>query len=1649
MDLPWYDPNPVVGEPIEYNFSIQVADAFNNPLPNKTVIANISPFPQLLAIFPNYGMLEKNVAVSDEDGIVRFNEITITLINVNAFSLQFYCEGVYLSPSFSSLGMRIVTNVAKVIVTTPPPHNVTEGEMFAKPSIISVLDSSGNPISNKNVMAMVTTAAGLSANPKILAYSKVLQYVVAPPTDASGKTEFTNLTFSLGGFAGMYGITFYCDGVASEEAIVYVDTLVNSVIWNSAAPESLTMGMDGFISVMIITAKVLDALNNPIKNKVLFLKQVQDWGNFTIEVALTDDQGTATFVVYTLPYVQARPNTNNATLVLIAETDGVSSQPVSINVTLSPYNPDDSGTLEVYIQVLNPPNGSYSITSPTSGFQPLVRLVDYRGDPIPYANISIRLMPTPTWSVAPYLLSPVSTSYEVAGAGTTDEDGYLQFGSPGSIPFGVLRGYAGTIFIGFVANWTYFCSDLYFVHVDTPIVSVMLSHPSKSHFYNMNNYVVYPYMPLNLSVTVTCFKSCEKMPPTFPFITILEGPVVNAGIYFESTVSLFEGLGDNEILPEFGFWNGYQSDTYCSFNSSNLGECTFGSMTAIGLSGGFTIMAEVAGILSNPINITMGYDINSIAVVENSVSEAAAIIQRNFFQVPQVRLLDLDNNPMAGYYAYVGVCGNPDYVYVIRNPNNTNCFDCFFSSVSDENGIVEFANLTFFSGDSGTYDLCFYTGILDPVPWNVSIHLYNPIWEVQPLGTQDVVTPGQNNFFTGVHAYSSYDFSMLVNIVQVSGPAPLVLVPVENIPCATSIDCTLNYNVQGPDGLYTLAYFASGVASNVNVTIALDSAPSRIFWSFGDNNASAIQVDLFTAFPVQISAMTASNVLVVNSNFTIAISSQPTGSQKAQLSAYTCTSAPSQSDCEYNLMFTAGMSGTYEIIFTSGPAVSSPLQVNLTNPIQKIEVTNAQLINSATTMVAMPVQPKITVVFNTPTNLAGQPVQAILQGVKGYGNGLYDGGTPILDENGEAQFSNLTLIVQVPGTYMLQFIVAGVPSDPIPVHLQNPAFPSYSHLSLHHTQTKLVLAVLLVIPLYIGNSIRQPAWQLIISVPSLAAIGYIAYSYLFPEIKDKSKLIAMGLSYYLLDTSMRGILIITVVAFFTVVIMVIHGMLRKSYTSHYDEKVLSCRPYIRHELLSYGMQRYIEIQQEKDNPKVPIVTYSKPSLFIRLKNLILKKKIVEPNGLVIQDYEPVSVKPESSAKKRKPYTAFFFPMRLFLACGASTTCALLVACLCVFLINAALRTIDAKKSQIDSILQLAIQLQELTVVGAGGDFWTPLKIETVAALLSVSPEQLANILAYIQQGSVISENYMNEVEELLVRFRRIFHLSASISLGFTSAIILATWIFVFRKYKQRIFYLRKGRLDLITRNGDKFSIRGAANYVGLQSVHTAAGFFVIWIILTLSFITFQIKEFWLWIWSYFPILVAFLLGLPFISKTITKFIISHWVLKNETILHLRLWLIFDFMWIFVNLLSSIVMSVIRFGFAIGTAIIYAIRMDAPLLREENDHMDYGFKAYMGMLLMDHKHNNPILIQFTTILIDEMKKERKKRKKNVLKYAKEKWKNDKETLIPIVGESIDFYGVPDTKTRSRIIHRWWLLITLHNNPQLQALRKHALSEYSQL
>ncbi len=60
------------------------------------------------------------------------------------------------------------------------------------------------------------------------------------------------------------------------------------------------------------------------------------------------------------------------------------------------------------------------------------------------------------------------------------------------------------------------------------------------------------------------------------------------------------------------------------------------------------------------------------------------------------------------------------------------------------------------------------------------------------------------------------------------------------------------------------------------------------------------------------------------------------------------------------------------------------------------------------------------------------------------------------------------------------------------------------------------------------------------------------------------------------------------------------------------------------------------------------------------------------------------------------------------------------------------------------------------------------------------------------------------------------------------------------------------------------------NNLGLQAIHMAVGYIMLWFAFTVGFTVFQFKEFWEFVWSFKGVLFAFLIGVPFVSKMLTK-----------------------------------------------------------------------------------------------------------------------------------------------------------------------------------
>lgn len=135
---------------------------------------------------------------------------------------------------------------------------------------------------------------------------------------------------------------------------------------------------------------------------------------------------------------------------------------------------------------------------------------------------------------------------------------------------------------------------------------------------------------------------------------------------------------------------------------------------------------------------------------------------------------------------------------------------------------------------------------------------------------------------------------------------------------------------------------------------------------------------------------------------------------------------------------------------------------------------------------------------------------------------------------------------------------------------------------------------------------------------------------------------------------------------------------------------------------------------------------------------------------------------------------------------------------------------------------------------------------------------------------------------------------------------------------------------------------------------------------------------------------------------------------------------FNYFLFFYNVLLGLgaCLSRLFISCVLGTWLI--ARIDRTILQSGYERADMGFRAWIGMLYVDHYHTNPVLVSFCHILITG---HRQRRLQQTIKY----W-----CLHQSAG--------PRLSARSRT--RWLLLQTLINNRELVGLRKPRLGLGSQ-
>ena len=224
---------------------------------------------------------------------------------------------------------------------------------------------------------------------------------------------------------------------------------------------------------------------------------------------------------------------------------------------------------------------------------------------------------------------------------------------------------------------------------------------------------------------------------------------------------------------------------------------------------------------------------------------------------------------------------------------------------------------------------------------------------------------------------------------------------------------------------------------------------------------------------------------------------------------------------------------------------------------------------------------------------------------------------------------------------------------------------------------------------------------------------------------------------------------------------------------------------------------------------------------------------------------------------------------------------------------------------------------------------------------------------------------LGQVEVTLDQFIFAIKLGAIIGTCIAVIAVLFNILLILFDYKERILNARKGIFDF---KKEKISIQASASLPGAIISNSIFIFFVIIIVLMIFFSIIATPLFWKVLWRLKWNLISILAGT--LVNIIFKLIINRLCYNFEYVKRRSLLSIFDFILLQVAILAGIVSALTRFGILCIVLFISVLRIDVPAVPSwalNFIYLDSFNKAFYGSILMQHNHNNPIMITFYELM----------------------------------------------------------------------------------
>ena len=228
---------------------------------------------------------------------------------------------------------------------------------------------------------------------------------------------------------------------------------------------------------------------------------------------------------------------------------------------------------------------------------------------------------------------------------------------------------------------------------------------------------------------------------------------------------------------------------------------------------------------------------------------------------------------------------------------------------------------------------------------------------------------------------------------------------------------------------------------------------------------------------------------------------------------------------------------------------------------------------------------------------------------------------------------------------------------------------------------------------------------------------------------------------------------------------------------------------------------------------------------------------------------------------------------------------------------------------------------------------------------------------YFSKLTLSSNNY----DQLLFAMK----IGAFVGLTLAVVIVFINIIIILYDYKQWVLDARKG---IFRFNKENISIKYHSTLSGAIISNNIFMFFIIIITMTIIFIFIAWPLFWRVLWFIkwkLILLCAIGLGVYILKHLIKAFLFGHDYIKNRTLLSFA-----DIILLQLSIISGLFSSILRFIKLICISFVSIMKINVnsmPYWLSESMHIDSFNNAYYASIMVQHTHNNPVVITFHNIL----------------------------------------------------------------------------------